>query len=109
MPRLRSLLEKLITIAMLDSDRSVSLALPKRPRRIDLRQEAILVNSDGENIGITILDLSSGGFRMELSELLREGEEVTLRDRGRDMPAKVKWVLGDQAGAVFLQPLNREL
>jgi hypothetical protein len=46
---------------------------------------------------------------MELSEPLRQGELVTLQDRGHDMAAQIKWVLGDEAGGLFLLPLDATL
>jgi hypothetical protein len=43
----------------------------------------MMVNSDGVESPATILDISSGGFRLEVSETPRIGEHVTLRvERG---------------------------
>jgi hypothetical protein len=83
--------------------------LNKRAPRIDLRRPAILVNSDGVASDATILDVSSGGFRLEVSEAPRIGEHVTLRvDRGNEFPAQIRWVLGNEAGGVFLTRVNYE-
>ena len=79
----------------------------KRAPRIDLRRPAILINSDGAETEATILDVSSGGFRLEVSELPRIGEHVKLRvDRGDEYPAQIRWALGNEAGGVFLTQVN---
>jgi hypothetical protein len=75
----------------------------KRAPRIDLRRPAVLVDSDGSECSVVILDVSSGGFRLEVSEAPRIGEFVTLRvEHGEEFPAQIRWALGDQAGGVFL-------
>ena len=74
----------------------------KRSTRIDLVRPAVLLNSDGATLEVTILDLSSGGFRVQVSDLLRVGELVTLQEGRHQMSAEIKWVLGNEAGGVFL-------
>ena len=78
----------------------------QREKRIDVRLPATLIDSDGIASSVTILDLSSGGFRVEFSgDHLRIGEHVVFRtSRLGDMPAEIRWVLGREAGGVFLQP-----
>lgn len=79
-----------------------------RPPRIDLRRSAALINSDGVEIEVVILDVSRGGFRVELSEDLRLGERVTLRaEHGDRFPAEIRWTLGKEAGGVFLDPVDQ--
>lgn len=79
----------------------------KRAPRIDLRRPALLVDSDGNASTVTILDVSSGGFRLEVAESPRIGEFVTLRvERGEEFPAQIRWALGDEAGGVFLAAVN---
>jgi hypothetical protein len=74
-----------------------------RPPRIDLRRPAILINSDGVEADVVILDISSGGFRFESEESLRIGEQVTLRaERGTEFQCQIMWVLGREAGGAFL-------
>ena len=81
----------------------------KRAPRIDLRRPAILINSDGAAADVTILDVSSGGFRLEVTESPRIGEHVTLCvDRGDKYPAQIRWALGNEAGGVFLTRVNYE-
>ena len=81
----------------------------KRAPRVDLRREAILINSEGVESPVTILDVSSGGFRLEVTETPRIGEHVRLRvDKHDDFPAQIRWALGSEAGGVFLAPIEWE-
>ena len=78
-----------------------------RPPRIDLRRPAILIDSDGIESAVTILDVSSAGVRLYVSESLRLGELVTLRaEHGEAFPVEIRWTLGNEAGAVFLTPVD---
>jgi hypothetical protein len=81
----------------------------KRAPRIDLRRPAVLVDAAGGESSVIILDVSSGGFRLELTELPRIGELVTLRvEHGEEFAAQIRWALGDQAGGVFLAAVDHE-
>ncbi|MCY7338576.1 MAG: PilZ domain-containing protein [Sphingomonas bacterium] len=78
----------------------------KRPPRIEGRHSATLVTADGNNIPVTVTNLSGGGFRVESDELLRIGEYVALRvSRYGDFPGQIRWALGTEAGGVFLVPV----
>lgn len=79
----------------------------ERPRRIAFRQPAILINSDGVENDVFIFDLSSNGFRLQVTDLLRVDELVTLRVEREDFPAKIVWILGDEAGGVFMSPVDQ--
>src|SRR5438270_5868539 len=80
----------------------------KRSPRIDVRRPAVLVDSDGGEHHVTILDVSSGGFRLEVPEIPKIGEFVTVRvERGAEFPAQIRWALGSEAGGVFLAPVDR--
>lgn len=80
----------------------------KRAPRIDIRRPAVLIDSDGVASDVVILDVSSGGFRLEVSVGPRIGEFVTLRvDRGDAFEAQIRWVLGTEAGGVFLTPVDQ--
>src|SRR3954449_7825650 len=78
-----------------------------RSPRIDLRRPAALINSDGVETEVVILDVSRGGFRLEVSEVLRIGELVTLRAEHDRFPAEIRWALGKEAGGVFLTPVGQ--
>jgi hypothetical protein len=78
-----------------------------RAPRIDLRRFAGLINSDGVETPVVILDVSRGGFRVEVAEDLRIGEHVTLRaEHGDRFPAEIRWTLGKEAGGVFLAAVD---
>src|SRR2546423_13486934 len=77
--------------------------LNKRAPRIDLRRPAVLINSDGVEFDVTILDVSNGGFRLEMLESVRIGEMGALRvERDEEYPAQIRWVLGSEAGGGVL-------
>ena len=79
-----------------------------RPPRVDLRRSAVLVASDGGESDVIILDVSSGGFRLQVQESPKIGELVTLRvEHRQEFPAQIRWVLGTEAGGVFLAPIDR--
>ena len=81
--------------------------LNKRAPRIDLRRPAVLINSDGDAMRVTVLDVSSGGFRLEVPESPKIGEMVTLKvERQAEFPAQIRWVLGNEAGGVFLTSVD---
>ena len=77
----------------------------KRAPRVSLQRAALLIHEDGKQSHATILDVSSGGFRLEASETLRIGEVVALSiGRGEPIEAQIRWALGNEAGGVFLTP-----
>ena len=81
----------------------------KRARRVDLRRPAVLINSEGAQADVTILDISSNGFRLEVTETPRIGEHVKLRvERGEEFEAQIRWALGSEAGGKFLEPIDFE-
>jgi hypothetical protein len=66
-----------------------------------------MVDSDGSASDVTILDVSSGGFRLQLFESPRIGEFVTLHvGRDEHYEAQIRWALGDEAGGVFLTAVS---
>lgn len=84
--------------------------ISKRAPRVDLRRPAVLIDSDGREQQVTILDVSSGGFRLEVTEAPRIGEFVTLRvERGEEFSAQVRWALGNEAGGVFLTAVGPDI
>lgn len=78
----------------------------KRTPRVDVRKAATLINSDGLEVDATVLDVSGSGFRLQLVEKLYVGELVSLRVDDELAPARIKWVLGDEAGGNFLEPVD---
>lgn len=78
-------------------------ARPRRPR-IEVRNDAVLILSDGSEVPVTVFDLSESGFRLQSTEILEVGEEIRLRDRNGEMRAQIRWVTGFEAGGMFLNP-----
>ena len=74
-------------------------------QRIEMRQAATLINSEGRSFPIFVKDLSRAGFRFEhRSEDLRLGEIVTIRShRGIQARGEIKWTTTVEAGGVFIE------
>ena len=78
----------------------------KRAPRVDTRFKATLIDSDGGKHHVWITDISREGCRLETEELLKIGESVQLEVPKYGMyPAQIRWALGNEAGAVFLEPV----
>ncbi len=79
----------------------------KRAPRIASHLRATLVDSNEREMAGIVTDLSKSGFRVKLDEPLMIGECVRVRvDRYGDFPAQIRWVLGNEAGGVFLAPIE---
>ena len=74
----------------------------KRAPRLDLRRPAVLIDSDGVATDVLILDVSSGGFRLEVPEPPRIGEHATLRvSETRGFPFRSAGRSGKRPAAYF--------
>ena len=79
----------------------------QRAARVRTSIAALLVDSDGGELPVQVLDISSGGFRLRSSEPLLEAEEIKLRvSRYGDFRAIIQWVEGFEAGGRFLDPIS---
>lgn len=79
----------------------------RRAPRVDLRRPAVLIYSDGDELAVIVLDVSSGGFRLQVTETPKIGEIVTLRvEHGEEFPAQIRWTLGGEAGDSFLATVS---
>src|SRR5689334_8355144 len=79
----------------------------KRAPRIDLRRPAVLIDSQGVETVVTILDVSSGGFKFAADVLPRIGEVFILRvDGSDDIETQIRWAIDGQAGGVFLTEVD---
>lgn len=77
----------------------------QRSPRVQTSLTATLIDSDGGELAVEVIDLSSGGFRLRTNEMLVAGEEVRLRvERYGDFRAQVQWANGHEAGGRFLEP-----
>lgn len=80
-----------------------SSKLKRASARIDVSYDAMLISSDGHEFRVIVKDLSSEGFRIQIDEEVRAGEQVFLRTkRDGDIPAQIVWVMGLEAGGTFL-------
>lgn len=67
----------------------------------------MLTDADGVEIAVTVVDLSSGGFRVWTVERLVAGEPVRLTVRpGDHLPAEIRWASANEAGGRFLNPVR---
>ena len=78
----------------------------KRAPRVDTRFKATLIDSDGGKHLVLVTDISREGCRLEAEEVLKIGETVQLEVPKYGLyPAQIRWALGNEAGAVFLEPV----
>lgn len=84
-----------------------------RAPRIPLNQKAILVTSDGNQLHVTVTDISVRGFGLKADETFYDGENIVFGepviiriDRRYDLRANIVWAQGCEAGCVFLDPLD---
>jgi hypothetical protein len=77
----------------------------KRAPRVALGRAAVLANSQGAESDVVIVNISAGGFRVKMQDPPPVGELVTLLvERGVAFAGQIRWVLGEDAGGVFLNP-----
>lgn len=78
----------------------------KRSPRVDTNIKTSLTDSDGSSIPIVVLDISREGCRIETDGSLKIGEQVQIDvPKYGTFPAQIRWALGNEAGAVFLEPV----
>ena len=78
----------------------------KRGPRVETDLKAKLLRSGGEELDVIITDISKDGFKLSTDIQLLIGERVDLRvPKTGDVPAQIRWALGNEAGGVFLAPL----
>jgi hypothetical protein len=79
---------------------------PRSPR-VRTSIAAVLVDEDGGEMPVEVVDLSSGGFRLRAAEPLEAGERFRLRvSRYGDFAAQIQWVRDGEAGGRFLEPIT---
>lgn len=78
----------------------------KRAPRVDTKFKAKLIDSDGNVMPVIVMDISREGCRLEADGVLKIGEKVQLEvPKYGNFPAQIRWALGNEAGAVFLEPV----
>ena len=77
-----------------------------RGPRVSTNLSAKLLDADGGEHDVVITDLSKDGFRLRSEEKLEIGARIDLRvPKYGDVPAQIRWAVGNEAGGVFLAPL----
>ncbi|MFL6734826.1 MAG: PilZ domain-containing protein [Sphingomicrobium sp.] len=77
-----------------------------RERRIEVAFDAKLIEADGCEVDVTLLDVSSSGFRVKTNAVLDVGAEVQLvLERSDPLRAVICWARGNEAGGIFLDPV----
>ncbi|MBB3763362.1 PilZ domain-containing protein [Sphingomicrobium lutaoense] len=72
-----------------------------------VRHTGRLVDSEGVESEVTVIDISSEGCRVQTDGSPMIGEHVRLRvGRMGDYPCQVRWALGNEAGLVFTGPVE---
>ena len=67
------------------------------------RHPAMLVRSDGSETAVVLTEYTKGGFRLTVSFRPELGENIQIRLTGqRDLPGKICWTNGTEAGGVLL-------
>ncbi len=79
----------------------------KRAPRVDTHIRATVADSAGETMPVVVTDISREGCKLETDGPLTIGEQIEIQiDRYGSYSAKVRWAMGNEAGAVFLDPVS---
>ena len=77
-----------------------------RPPRFGIHHPSTVVRPDGSEVPAVIINISQSGFRLKIAQTPLIGEKVMLRGDLGDVPAQIRWALGDTAGGYFIRPLE---
>lgn len=78
----------------------------KRAPRTDGQYQGLVVDSEGRLSPVTILDISSGGFKLEADKTFRIAEYIGLRiSTYGEFSAQIRWAVAKEAGGIFLNPI----
>ena len=79
----------------------------KRSPRVATNYKTSLTDSDGGSVPVVVVDISREGCRLETDGSLEIGEMVEISvGRLGTYPAQIRWALGNEAGAIFLRPVD---
>jgi hypothetical protein len=83
----------------------ISADVRARGPRITVAAQATLIEPDGCEVEVTVLDVSSSGFRISSQAELTVNEEVQLQiGKGKPVRALICWTRGVEAGGNFIDP-----
>lgn len=75
----------------------------QRPARVEIHREALLIEGDGCEVPVVIVDVSRDGFRLHARDELTLGEDVSLQvARAAPVRVRIQWTRGFEAGGTFL-------
>jgi hypothetical protein len=76
-------------------------------RRVQLNCDAVVTESDGCTLDVTIVDVSQNGFRLRSVAELEIGSTVLLQmPESRPVRCEIRWSCGHEAGGVFVDPIT---
>jgi hypothetical protein len=71
--------------------------------RIDVHEDARLLDGGGQSYDVVLVDISREGFRIKCDGHRVAPGPATLRvERYGDMPVEIRWIRGKEAGGIFL-------
>jgi len=77
-----------------------------REPRVRMNCAAVLTESDGCTVDVTLIDVSVGGFRLQSLAELAVGSEVLLQmPKVPAVRGQIRWTCGYQSGGIFLDPV----
>lgn len=78
-----------------------------RESRVVLNCAAVVTESDGCTLDVTIVDVSQHGFRLRSIAELELGSTVLLQmPEARPVRCEIRWACGHEAGGVFLDAIT---
>ncbi len=77
-----------------------------REPRVTLNCDAVLTETDGCTVDVTLVDVSQKGFRLRSIADVEVGSEVMLQMLdARPVRGQIRWACGHEAGGIFLDPI----
>ncbi|HEX2802486.1 MAG TPA: PilZ domain-containing protein [Sphingomicrobium sp.] len=78
-----------------------------RERRVTLNCAAVVTESDGCTVDVTLIDVSKHGFRLRSVAELEIGSTILLQmPEARPVRCEIRWACGHEAGGAFLDPIT---
>ena len=85
--------------------RKIGRGFRGKERRIAVAIDATVIESDGCEVPVSVLDVSGSGFRLSANAEFSVGDEVELRvGLTNPVRAAICWTRGLEAGGIFLEP-----
>jgi hypothetical protein len=90
-------------LAMSDERRPQPVRFRSYSPRIDVHEEAQLIDERGETHDVVLADISRDGFRIMCHRPIGPGQATLILERHGEMSVEVRWSRGKEAGGVFLE------